>query len=358
MGQNTRYKNDLIRFVKQKGGAINAHAHLDRADTLDKRYLSHIGLDPMEASSYPLRVKQNMVGDLHRGPAYTEEDLRKRMRKNLDAMSRYFNVREVWSLVDTSADIGRVAFDVAIQLKEEMKDKIDFRVGSYPIFGFEDGEPQRWRIFEETSREADFLGALPERDERKGHVGYKEHLRRILHLAAELGKPVDVHVDQANDPMESGTEELIHAVNYCIPPSLREKDMEPLVWAVHAISPSAYDEKRFRDLLDGLKDCNIGVKYCPRAAVSMKQDRGITAPSHNSSARVLEMMAKRIPARLGSDNIGDVFVPTGSPDVYQEATIASDVLRFYNPEIWAKVLAGEELNEMDRYKIESSIRGR
>jgi cytosine/creatinine deaminase len=356
MGHKTIYERDLIRFVKQKGGAINAHAHLDRADTLDEGYLSHIGLDPMEASSYPLRVKQNLVGDLHRGPAYTEEDLRRRMSKNLDVMARYFNVREVWSLVDTSADIGRVAFDVAIQLKEEMQGKIDFRVGSYPIFGFEDGEPQRWRIFEETSREADFLGAIPERDERKGHVGYKEHLRRILYLAAELEKPVHMHVDQANDPEEKGTEELIHAADYCIPPSLREG--EPLVWAVHAISPSAYDDKRFGDLLDGLKDCNIGVICCPRAGISMKQDRSISAPSHNSIARILEMMVARIPVRLGSDNISDVFVPTGSPDMYQEAIIASDVLRFYNPEIWAKVLAGEELNEMDRYKIENSLRGR
>ncbi len=356
MGHNTRYKNDLIHFVKKKGGAINAHAHLDRADTLDKRYLSHIGLDPMEASSYPLRVKQNLVGDLHRGPAYTEEDLRRRMKKNLDAMARYFDVKEVWSLVDTSADIGRVAFDVAMQLKEETEG-IDLMVGSYPIFGFEDGEPERWRIFEETSREADFLGALPERDERKGHVGYKEHLRRILYLAAELEKPVHVHVDQANDPRERGTEELTHAVDYCIPPRLRENDMEPLAWAVHVISPSAYEDERFRDLLDAMKECNMGVICCPRAAVSMKQDRSISAPSHNSIARILEMMVARIPVRLGSDNISDVFIPSGSPDMYQEAIIAGDDVRFWNPEIWAKVLAGEELNEMDRYKIEDSLRG-
>jgi hypothetical protein len=42
-----------------------------------ERYFSHIGLDPMEASSYPLRAKQNLVGNLHMEPAYTEEDLRK-----------------------------------------------------------------------------------------------------------------------------------------------------------------------------------------------------------------------------------------------------------------------------------------
>lgn len=251
-------------------------------------------------------------------------------------------------MIDTTTDIGRVAFDTAMQLREEYEG-VDLKVGSYPLFGFKDSEPERWKLFEETSRESDFLGGLPERDEEPGHVGYKEHLRRILHLAAELGKPVQIHVDQANDPRESGTEELIHAVDYCLPPVLKEGD--PMVWAVHAISPSAYGEERFRDVLDGLKACNIGVISCPRAAITMKHDRRLRVPSHNSIARLCEMMAEGVPVRLGSDNIEDVFVPTGSPDMQEEAVIASDSLRFHNPEIWAKVLAGEGLNEMDKYNI-------
>ena len=356
MVYRTRFERELRKLVRQKGGVVNYHAHLDRAETLEKRYLEHVGIDPMEASSYPLRVKQNLTGDLHRGPAYTGSDLKKRMSRVLSAMSGDFDVKTVWSLIDTTADnVGRDAFDVALELKQSMADIIDFRVGSYPIFGFKDSEPDRWKIFEDASKDADFLGALPERDEKPGHVGYKEHLRRILCLASELEKPVHVHVDQANDPGESGTEELIHAVDYCVPPEKRTKDGEPLVWAIHSISPTAYGEERFQDMLEGMYECGMGVVCCPTAAISMKQKRRITAPTHNSIARILEMMVRRIPVRLGSDNIADVFVPTGSPNMYLEAIRANDYVRFYNPEVWAKVLAGEDLNEMDRLSIRRSL---
>ncbi len=359
MVYKTKFQRDLRKLTKERGGAINFHAHLDRAETLDDIYLSHVGLHPMKASAYPLRMKQNLTGDLHLGPAYRADDLRRRMSRLLNAMYRDFGVRQVWSLIDTTADIDMRAFDVALVLRDEMKDKIELRVGSYPIFGFKDDEPERWKTFERASGDADFLAGLPERDEKEGHVGYKEHLRRILYLATELDKPVQVHVDQANEPSEHGTEELIHATDYCIPPDMRYmKDGSPRVWAVHAISPSCYDDSRFGDLLDGLCDTGVGVICCPSAAISMKQKREITTPTHNSVARVLEMMAHEIPIRLGSDNISDVFVPSGTPDMYREAEELSNYSRFYDPDIWSKVLAGKELNEADRYSIETALNGR
>ncbi|RLI97909.1 MAG: hypothetical protein DRO99_02120 [Candidatus Aenigmatarchaeota archaeon] len=358
MAYSTKFQSDLKQLVRDMGGAVNFHAHLDRAETLDRRYLEHVGIDPMSASSYPLRVKQNLAGDLHRGPAYSTEDLKRRMDNLLKAMAEDFDVSTVYSMVDTTADnVGRGALDIAMELKDKYAGTIDFRIGTHPIFGFKDSEPERWNVFEEASRDADFMGALPERDVKEGHIGYKEHLRRILHLAVELDKMVQVHVDQANDPSESGTEELVHAVDYCIPPEKRVKDGMPLVWAVHSISPSAYDDARFRDLLDGMCECNIGVVCCPTAAISMKQNRRISAPTHNSIARVPEMLVRGIPVRLGSDNIADVFVPTGSPDMYREAIALSDYVRFYSPDVWAKVLTGRELNEMDRLSIERSLNG-
>ena len=359
MVYKTKFQADLRKLTKQRGGALNAHAHLDRAETLDEIYLADKGLDPMKASTYPLGMKQSLTGDLHTGPAYRTDDLRKRMSRLLGSMYRDFDVREVWSAIDTTADIGRRAFDVALQLRDELKDSIAFRVGAYPIFGFKDDEPDRWKVFEDAARDADFLTGLPERDEKEGHVGYKEHMRRILYLAAELDRPVHMHVDQANDPDESGTEELVHATDYCIPPGMRRmKDGSPRVWAVHAISPSCYDEERFNDLLDGLYGTGVGVICCPTAAISMKQKRDIMTPTHNSVARVLEMMNHRVPVRLGSDNIADVFVPAGSPDMYEEVKELTNYVRFYVPEIWSKVLAGEELNEADRYSIETALNGR
>ena len=71
--------------------------------------------------------------------------------------------------------------------------------------------------------------------------------------------------------------------------------------------------------------------------------------------RVLEMMESSVKVMLGSDNIADVFIPSGTPNLYTEVEFLSNAVRFYNPKIWAKVLAGIDLNDMDRVLIGRSL---
>jgi cytosine/adenosine deaminase-related metal-dependent hydrolase len=343
----------FIARIDTYGGYINAHLHLDRANTIERKYLEHASMDPFEASSYPLKVKQDLTGELHRGLAYQAEDLEKRMRDVIEMLIK-LNVKEAHSFIDTTADnVGLTAFEIALKLKKEFKDKIDLRIGAYGIFGFKDSEPERWEVFEEAARKGDYIGSLPERDDNPGHIGYDEHLRRILKLAHELEKPIHLQVDQKNDPNEDGTETLIQSVRWLGSPKIEEK--LPSVWVVHSISTSAYDDKRFGKLVDGLVRYNIGVICCPSAAISMKQLRDIQAPTHNSIARVLEMLEAGVNVRLGSDNIADVFMPFGTPDLYQEVRNLADAVRFYNPDVWAKVATGTELNNMDRKFINDAL---
>ena len=59
----TDWENTLVTKVMEYGGWVNAHTHLDRADTTSEKYLHHVSMDPVEASSYPLSVKQDLTGD-------------------------------------------------------------------------------------------------------------------------------------------------------------------------------------------------------------------------------------------------------------------------------------------------------
>lgn len=347
----------LEQAVKKYGGLVNAHLHLDRSGTLDSRYLSHVGMDPLQASSYSLRVKQNLTGDLHRGPAYEKDDLQQRINQRLDELIAV-GTTQAYSFIDVSADrVGLTAFNVALQLKAEKKAKVDFQVGAYPIFGFKDTEPKRWELFVEAAQKADFLGTLPERDDQTHHprhIGYDEHVKRTLHLAHELGKPIHYHLDQANDPREKGTETIIEAVRWLGSPNVPGA-VGPTVWGVHVISPSAYDEKRFEQMLDNLLRYNIGVISCPSAAISMRQLRPLSAPTHNSLARVIEMLERGISVRLGSDNIADVFLPSTTANLYDEAFMFSNATRFYNVDILAKLMCAAPLNDMDREVIRSHL---
>ncbi|NTW22308.1 amidohydrolase family protein [Candidatus Falkowbacteria bacterium] len=347
------YEQILIDLARRHGGWINAHTHLDRADTLGANFWVHAGIDPLEAATLPLSVKQNLTGELHKGLAYTKESLKERMEKQLLQMIAN-GTKEVVSLIDATPDIGMVAIDTALALKKKYKGQIDFKIGPQPIFGFKQEKSERWDFFKSAAQVSDVLGSLPEKDDAPNKIGYDEHLKLVLKLGIELGKEVHIHVDQANNPSENGTETLVEAVRWLGSPKIKDST-EPGVWAVHAISPSCYDEYRFKKLLDNLKRYNIGIICCPRAALSMRQIRPIEGPLHNSIARLLEMIKWEIPVRLGTDNIADIFIPSGSNNMLNEIGYLSDSLRYYLTKLWVKIACGETPNDMDRASISRAL---
>lgn len=351
------YDRTLLEGVVALGGFYNAHGHLDRADTLDDIYLSHMGMSTMEAASMPLSVKQQLTGYLHTGPAYTEEDLRARMSRVIERQIAY-GATSFDTCIDVTPDIGEdgmLAWRISGELQKEFTSRIKIRRAPNPIFGFKH-ETERWEVYRKAAASADYLSGLPEKDDfsdvsqRDGRVGFKQHMRMVLELGCELHKEVHFHLDQANDPNEKGAETLINALEWFLQPQI-PGHQGPTVWAIHAISPSAYTESRFGELAQGLLKHNIGVIVCPTAAISMRQLRPLLAPTHNSIARVMELAKLGISLRLGSDNICDVFVPQGDGDMLTEIKMAGHAVRLALPSVWAKLGAGVALNRVDRTAV-------
>lgn len=349
------YKKQLNDLSKEYSGWENAHTHLDRAATLDPKYWRHVGINPLEAATLPLKVKQNLVGELHKGEAYTPENLEERIGAQLDRMI-LFSTKKVVSLIDATPDIGMVAMDVALALKEKYRDRIDFVVGTQPIFGFKNPveNPDRWELFVEASKKADLIGALPEKDDAPDKIGFDAHLKRVIELGIALHKEVHVHVDQGNDPEENETATLVEAVKWLGSPQIPNHD-GPTVWAIHVISPSCYDDAKFFKLLEEIKRYGIGIICCPRAAITMRQLRHKQAPIHNSIARILEMVKYEIPIKIGTDNIADIFIPTGDANMLEEIEILSDGLRYYIENLWVKLCCGEMINDMDRELVARAL---
>lgn len=351
----SEYDKLILGKIKMYGGAINAHSHLDRANTIDNKPFAHFGIDPIDASALSLKEKQNLTGELHKGISYEHENLYTRIRK-LIAMYIRLGYQEVVSFIDTTPDIELTAIDQALKVKEEFKDKIDFKVASSPIFGFKKPkiDPSRLELFKAASQKADIIGALPEKDDKPTRIGYDGHVIEALKIGIEEHKPVQFHVDQENSPFESGTETIVQAVRWLGSPII-EGVSEPTVWCIHSISPSCYDEKRFTQLCENLKRYNIGIICCPTAAISMRQLRPILTPTHNSIARILEFAKFEIPIMLGTDNICDVFVPNCDGTILSEIYMASNALRYYNTTFWAKLATGQPLNDSDRARIKKHL---
>jgi cytosine/creatinine deaminase len=344
----TRFFEALRAKVKKLGGFHNAHLHLCRAGTLaiteeliqkkDKGTHSHLSIS----------TKHGIIPLIHESPEYEPKRLEKRVRHFLDEMIAAGTTRAD-TLVDVTADrVGRSAFDVFQKLKNDYKRKLDLQIGSYTPLGFTDTKREGWRLIEETAKEADFIGGLPERDEKKlypDHIGFDESCARVISLAYALNKRVHIHVDQKNDPEEKATLRLISVVDRL---RIQNKSPEPMVWLVHVISPSAYGDSEFAQLIEKLADRNIGVLCCPSAAISMRQLRALRTPTHNSIARVLEFLAAGIKLRLGSDNINDITSPAGTTNLMDEIFVLSNAIRFYELDILAKIAAGKFLDAADR----------
>jgi cytosine/creatinine deaminase len=355
----SQYDAIVVSQSADHGGFYNAHAHLDRAYTLEDKYLAHVGTTPLKASNLPLSVKQNLVGDLHTGPAYEPKDLRDRLRKALDRQIA-FGVRRIDTNIDATPDLddgGLLAIHIALELKAEYsKKKLDVRVAPTPIFGFK--ERGRWDVFAEAAKKCDYLSLLPEKDDYRkgtdpdGRVGFKHHVRMGLELARTLRKEIQFHVDQMNVPFEEGALRVLEVLE-----SQYQPDMggEPAVWLIHMISPSSYDEPRFKILLERLVEHHVGVIVCPTAALTMRQLRSIEGPIHNSIARVAELIKAKVPLRVGSDNISDVFVPQGDGDMLTEVKVGDMMTRLNLPHIWTKLACGVPLNNVDIHDVGSAL---
>lgn len=347
------YEWKVRNFASLFDGFFNAHAHIDRAFTYDDEYYSHrdISLGYIEGCS--LTEKQRLAWTLHVGSAFTPESLEERMTRVLEDSIR-FGVSRLDSSIDVTYNTQLKAWEIAEKLKEKYKGRIDFRLGAYNIAGFKDSRPERAELFEEAVKRGDFIVALAEKDRKPGHIGERQHNVYLLNLGIKYGKPVHFHVGQANSPSDRGSELLFDCMDWVYDVQHRLAN-PPRNFVVHDISAACYSEEDFAIHCDRLLENNLGVICCPKAAISMRQDRKVLTPTHNSTARVWDYALKKIPVFLGTDNINDVFIPSSTPNLYDEIVQLSDALRFYNPWILAKVACGKELDDFDRGKIQRAL---
>lgn len=344
------YFHKLKEKTDALGGFFNAHLHLGRVNTFDDSYLQARDFEVSQASHISLQEKHALISKLHASRAYHEDDYKRRISEGTDVMIGCGTARAD-TVVDVTTDrVDLTALTWMMAHAQSIRDKVVLRAGSYNPNGFTDSDPARWNLFEEGAKIGDFIGALPEKDVRADypdHIGFEESCARVLDLARRTGKMLQIHTDQRNDPRENATERLLGVMKR--ESAVLGDDLGgPMVWAVHMISPSAYEEPRWERLVDDLLECNVGVIVAPSAALGLRQLRSLQAPTHNSIARVLELAAAGVPIRLGSDNVCDMLSPSSTLDLMSEVFCLTAALRFYQQDILAKLETGTQLTSEDR----------
>lgn len=211
----TPFFRELEARIAALGGKFNAHLHLDRAGTYRETMAMLEAQGRRHGDTLPLWGKHAVIPLVHASDLYRVDVLRDRTAGFLDVMADLGTSRAD-TVVDCTTDrVGSSALDVFMALKVAFGERLDLRVGAYSPLGFRDDEPERWRLVAESARTADFIGLLPERDDRTlypDHIGFEESVRRGVALARDLDKPIHIHVDQGNHAFENGAETIVDIV--------------------------------------------------------------------------------------------------------------------------------------------------
>jgi hypothetical protein len=352
----TPYFRDLKDRIDAHGGLFNAHLHLDRAGTYHGTVEIFEAQGVADGTALPLSGKHAVIPAIHASALYDPDALEARVGGFVEDMIACGTTRAD-SVVDTTTDrVGLTALEAFARLKARYAGQIDLRFGAYSPAGFRDDEPARWDLLVAGAAMADFIGLLPERDDTADypeHIGFETACRRALALAHDNGQQIHIHVDQANHVHEDGSALIARVVRDM---GLgRPAGAEPFVWLIHVISPSAYDEGRFAALAAELAALNIGVICCPAAALSMRQYRPLHTPTHNSIARVLELVLAGVQVRIGGDNVCDITSPMGTPNLMDEVRVLGDALRYYDIDFLARIAAGKPIDDAGKARLRAHL---
>lgn len=311
--QDFNPKQQLLDKIQAKGGWVNAHAHIDRAYILNEENF-HLANDSLQEKwDYPDQFKKKAsVNEIYDHMAYVIEDM---IRQKVQAIG---------SFIDVDPVIQDKAIKAAEKLRKDYQSKIKIRFINQVVKGVLDPEARKW--FEVGAEFVDIIGGLPEKDAGKE----ARHLDILFETAKKNGnKPLHVHIDQFNSPLQQDTELLVKKTI--------ENGYQGKVAAVHSISVGAQPQKYRKVLYKKMKEAELIVIACPIAWIDnswvARQARDIIGPIHNAVTPVKEMIAAGLTVAIGTDDIQDIYKPFDDGDMWSELHMLLEAQRLYDMDV-------------------------
>ncbi len=322
MIQKYPFKELFLKEVQKTPGMVNCHAHLDRAYTVTPENWKRASALMEEKWIINREIKQN----------HTRESLTERLEFCIEEFMKQ-GIVACRTHIDADSIVGMLCVDTAAEVREKYRDRFTLQLAAHPLEGFlnEEGtdfDKNKMELFEKACDVCDIVGGLPSRD-RKLPGGDRKHADFLFSVAKNLGKDIDVHIDQENNPEEKDSEWFLDMI--------ADKNMPGRVTLVHAISVGAQKEEDRKRIYGKMKETGVNITVCPWAAISMKQHKDKAAPLHNSIAPVDELIEAGINVGIGTDNISDIFVPEDRGDLFEEAVLLASAVRYYDIPVLAEI---------------------
>ncbi|MDA1316961.1 MAG: amidohydrolase family protein [bacterium] len=297
-------KQQILEKIKANGGWVNAHAHFDRAYSLNDQNVQYIYKSLQEKWDLNDELKKNSSVD----------DVYNRMVLATEHMLEQ-GVTAVGTFIDIDEAIEDKAIQAAQKLRDTYKGQIEFKFINQVLKGVLDPEAKKW--FDLGTQFVDIIGGLPGKD-----VGREaEHIDVLLSTAKKMNKMAHIHVDQLNTPKE--TETMLLAQKTI------EHGMQGKVAGIHGISIAAHPKEYRDNIYKTMKEADVMMVACPVGWIDHKRNEELL-PFHNALTPVDEMLEHGITVALGTDNIIDIYKPFGSGTLWTELKFLLEGLHLYD----------------------------
>jgi cytosine/creatinine deaminase len=268
------------------------HAHLDKALTAERVQVQAGDLD---SAIYAWHEHRRTLG---------AEDIADRAERAA-RISLARGVTAVRTHVDVGEGIELRAAEALLGVRERLRPLLDLQVValSYPLAGAE-GEENRGLMRRALELGVDVVGGAPHIDaDPVGHIEF------CLELAAEFGRPVDLHMDEHMRPDDVDLVDLARVV---------AKGYSQPVTASHCVSLGL----QAREVQDGIAAdvarTGISVVSCPGTNLHLQARDVLTATPRGITA-LRALIDAGVTVGGGGDNVQDFFHPLGCGDPLQTA---------------------------------------
>ena len=241
--------------------------------------------------------------------ASTEEDVRERAARLFGRALEHGSLR-LRTHVDVDELIGERGLCGVLAARAAVAGTLDVEIVAFATKLCDpttaDGEA---RLRAAVGQGADLLGGVP-----AFHADPVASVERILDLAAELDRPVDVHVDEASTSDGFTLETLADATVAL--------GLEGRVTASHTCALAVVDDETARRTIEKVAAARITVIALPALNLYL-QGRGEGTPRVRGLTLVHELIEAGVPVRFASDNVSDVFYPYGDADPLEAGWLAA-----------------------------------
>lgn len=285
-------KEIILQKIKENGGWVNCHAHLDRAFTVTPQNFK---------LANKMRHEKWLLN--------TELRRRSTVSQIYDRMARATElflsqgVTACGTFIDVDPDVKDKAILASQKLRNVYKKDIIFKFINQSSYGIFSKETKEW--FDIGTDYVDIIGGLLKSAEKKED----EYLDILLSTAKAKKKMVHVHIDELNTPEEKETEMLLKKT--------LEHDMEGKVVGIHALSLGTHWQGYRKMNYKLMKLAKFMIVSCPMSWLDARKSEAL-APIHNPIAPVDELIEHGIPVGIGVDNIHDIFLPMNDGSIWND----------------------------------------